>query len=348
MGLEGYDVLTRMEFHRVPGVSVAVLQGGGVVNAFAAGRCSGSAPDPVTIDTLFQVASVTKPLVAILAMKQAEIGAFDLDTPVHELLTRWQLPDNEFTRKTPVTVRHLLAHTAGLDVVTFPGYLAGAPLPTPIQVLAGKAPSKSAPVCVLWEPGTRFHYSSGAYVLLQVLLEDVTKLPLEALMHQDLFQPLQMNHSTLVHSPPSERFSPTQISSAHDHNGVAENGGFRRYPEQAAASLWSTPIDLARVAVEMQKALAGRPTPLLKPESARQMRKPHLEPFFGLGFALWEKGGSYFGHTGTTCGFRSLFIAHAENDLGAVVLTNSANGERMYGEIINTIAHRYGWGGFHW
>ena len=73
-------------------------------------------PEPCGPDTVFMVASCSKPVTAMLVLQQVERGVLDLDTPINRFLRRWQLPDNELTAAHPVTLRTALSHTAGLTV----------------------------------------------------------------------------------------------------------------------------------------------------------------------------------------------------------------------------------------
>ena len=130
--------------------------------------------EPVTSETRFQAASISKPLSAMAALHLVQRGLLDLDANVNDALRSWQVPDNEHTREQLVTLRGLLSHTAGLSVLGFRGYAAGEDVPTLRQVLDGKPPANSEPVRVMREPGTSFSYSGGGYTVMQQLLEDVT------------------------------------------------------------------------------------------------------------------------------------------------------------------------------
>ena len=347
MSIHDFQFSERMAAHRVPGVSIAIIRDSAVQEAFTVGLASAATGTPLTPDTLFQVSSQTKPLAAILVMKQIEEGLYTLDTPINELLTSWELPENEFTRAEPVTVRHLLSHTSGIDVPTFNGYATEGEVPDLLQVLNGEEPCTSPPVRVTSLPGSCFKYSSGGYCVLQQLLEDIAEEPFAEMLHSNILRPLGRKHSTLAQPPAAIAFP--RLSSGHHQDGSEVADRFRLYPELAAASLWSTPEDMAVIAGEMQRALRGDDNVLLSRDSAWEMLTPVVEPWFGLGFSVWTKGpGCFFGHTGNTQGFRSLLIAHAERGTGAVILTNSANGDDLIKEVINTIAYVEGWPDFQW
>ncbi len=118
-----------MAHYNVPGVSVAIIDGCKVVETrgFGVTEAGGAAVAP---DTLFQVASISKPVTALAALRLVERGELLLDTDVRTRLKTWSLPDSPLLRDHPVTLRTLLSHSAGLTVGGFHGYPVGAPLPT--------------------------------------------------------------------------------------------------------------------------------------------------------------------------------------------------------------------------
>ena len=124
--------------------------------------------------TLFQAASISKPVAAMAVLHAVEKGRFGLDDPINDLLASWQLPENELTAKRAVTPRMLLSHTAGTTVHGFLGYLPGAPIPTLAEVLSGSGRANSMPVVVETEPLTQWKYSGGGYTLMQLAMEDVS------------------------------------------------------------------------------------------------------------------------------------------------------------------------------
>ena len=91
----------------------------------------------------------------------------DLDTDVNVYLKSWKLPANEIMAGTKVTIRELLTHTAGLTVHGFAGYASDAAIPSLVQILNGEKPANSAAIRVDTEPGTRWRYSGGGYVIIQ-------------------------------------------------------------------------------------------------------------------------------------------------------------------------------------
>jgi CubicO group peptidase (beta-lactamase class C family) len=163
----------RMAALHVPGVSVAVIHAGKIewARGFGVTRIGGSA---VTPETLFQAASISKPVTALAVLRLVESGKLNLDTDVNQYLKTWKVPENQFTAKNKVTLRELLSHTAGMTVHGFAGYASGDELPSVVQVLNGEKPANSPAIRVDVEPGSIWRYSGGGYVIVQQLLDDLT------------------------------------------------------------------------------------------------------------------------------------------------------------------------------
>jgi len=337
---DGLSLADHMAALHVPGVSIAVIQNGEIAWArgFGVTRLGGPA---VTPDTLFQAASISKPVSALAVLRLVESGKLNLDTDVNQYLKTWKVPENQFTAKAKVTLRTLLTHTAGMTVRGFPGYAANSPLPTLVQILKGEPPANTPRIFVDTVPGTSGRYSGGGYVVAQQLLEDVTGIPFPQLMRDSVLMPIGMTHSTFEQPIPASRLQ--AVATPYDSEGRPVPGGPHVYPEMAPAGLWTTPSDLARYALEVQKALAGKSS-VLSAAMARQM----LTPINGRGLGPQTGGrkeNPYFTHNGSNEGYKCYFVAYNNGD-GAVIMTNGDNGARLASDIFRTIAYEYKWSDF--
>jgi CubicO group peptidase (beta-lactamase class C family) len=329
------------ELH-VPGVSIAVIHDGQIEWARGFGVTKAGGP-PVTPETLFQAASISKPVTALAVLRLVQSGKLDLDTDVNQYLKSWKVPENEFTAKKNVTLRELLTHTAGTTVHGFPGYAAGAPVPALVQVLNGEKPANTEQIRVETVPGTNWSYSGGGYVIIQQVLEDVTGKPFPKIMQELVLGPIGMTHSTYEQPLPASRLR--EAAMPYQADGQPVEGGPHTYPEMAPAGLWTTPSDLARYAIEVQKALAGKSNRVISAATARRMLTPVMN-HFGLGLGTGgSQGHAYFTHSGANEGFQCNLIAY-ENGDGAVIMTNSDRGGALGGEIQRTIAYEYKWPDF--
>jgi CubicO group peptidase (beta-lactamase class C family) len=343
-GDKTWTIEERMRFHKVPGVSIAVFGSGRILWAKGYGLADADALTPATDETLFQAASISKPVSAMAALKEVERGKLSLDRNINEYLKSWKLPENDWTRKTPVTLARLLNHIAGVTVHGFPGYAAGRAVPTLVQVLDGAPPANSPPIRVTALPGKQYSYSGGGYEIVQQTLMDVEGKPYPEIMAETVLKPLGMTHSTYEQPLPSELLK--SAAAGHDGQGRPIPGKRHTYPEMAAAGLWTTPSDLARFALGLEASLQGKPGSLLSKNMAVKMVTPGLGDW-GLGLGIEKRGtASYFTHSGGNEGFRCFLIAHREKGYGAVVMTNADGGWDLLGEIVRAIAAVYNWEGY--
>jgi CubicO group peptidase (beta-lactamase class C family) len=258
----------RMSALHVPGVSIAVIHDGQIDWARGFGVTKSDGP-PVTPNTLFQAASISKPVTAMAVLHLAESGKLDLDADVNQYLKSWKIPASSFMEQSGVTLQKLPSHTAGMTVHGFAGYASDEPVPNLVQVLNGRKPANSASILVDAVPGTKWRYSGGGYVVIQQVMEDVTGAPFAKLMQDVVLRPVGMAQSTYEQPLPQGRLANAAMPYSHDGQGI--KGGPHVYPEMAAAGLWTTPSDLARYAIDIQKSLAGEPKHVLSTEMARKM-----------------------------------------------------------------------------
>jgi len=337
-------LIDRMKHYKVPGVSIAFFARGKILWTRAYGYADVSRMKPVTPDTLFQAASISKPISALAVLRLVQDGKLELDEDVNVKLKDWRVSDNEFTQEQKVTLRRILSHSAGLTVAGFPGYLAGEPLPNITQILDGEKPANTKPVMVDTVPGTNWSYSGGGYTVMQLLLTEVTRKPFPDILNEEVLRPAGMSHSTFVQ--PLPKSLKQGAATAYESDGMPIAGDFRTYPEMAAAGLWTTPSDLARAAIEIQKDYAGTSNKLLSKNMAHQMLT-HQKDNWGLGVALAPTDHPLrFGHGGSNEGFRCDFEAYIESGQGIVIMTNANSGDAIIGEIKRAVAHEYAWPDF--
>ena len=337
-----FTLQARMAALHVPGVSIVYFHAGQIVWAcgFGTAQFDGPAIEP---DTLFQAGSISKSVAALAVLELVQAGRLDLDRDVNAVLRSWKLPSNRLTVAAPATLRELLSHSAGTNVSGFAGYRQGQPVPTLAQVLNGDPPANSDPVVVERPPGRVYRYSGGGYMVIQQVLDDATGKPFDQLLQDSVLSPLGMEHSSFD-QPLSVRLR-AHAATPYLSNGDPVIGGAHTYPELAAAGLWTTPSDLARFAIGLQDALAGRPGAIIPQATARLMVTPVLS-HYGLGLRI---GGSaerpYFWHGGINSGFASAMMAYDSGD-GAVVMTNGAQ-DTLAWELMRGIAAEYGWPDLH-
>ncbi len=332
----------RMAHHKVPGVSIAFFENGEISWTRCYGYQDDSLKTPVTPTTRFQAASISKPVAAMAALTLVEAGRLALDEDINRYLKSWKVPDSKFTEKEKVTLRRLVTHSAGMTVHGFPGYAAGEPVPTTRQVITGEEPTNTDAIRPDTFPGALWRYSGGGYTVMQLTVEDITGQPFPEFMQQAVLAEAGMEHSTYQQPLPASYYQ--NAASAYRGDGRLVEGNWHTYPEMAAAGLWTTPSDLARWAIELQNAAAGKSERVLSQAMAKKVLTKHLGDW-GLGPALHGEGDSLsFGHGGANEGFRCQLFAFAkEGGQGVAIMTNSDNGSALTSEILRGLSDLYGW-----
>lgn len=334
-----YTIRERMLHHGVPGLGIAVIDGGRVEWAEGYGSKRAESADSVVVSTLFQAASISKPVAAAAVLRLVDQSRLDLDSGINDWLRSWHVPASEHTSGQPVTMRRLLTHTAGLTVHGFPGYPAEDSVPATVGVLDGGG--NTDPVVVDTVPGALWRYSGGGYTVAQVAVEDVTDQPFAAAMQQLVLDPLGMYRSTYA-QPLPERLA-EEAAVGHRADGSAVEGRWHTYPERAAAGLWTTPTDLARFALGIRAAYAGEPGAILTQATAREMLSVHMGDW-GIGPSVQGVGDSFrFSHGGANRGYRAFFVLYPGTGDGVAVMTNSDAGGTLVMEVVRAVARAYGW-----
>jgi len=357
---EQYSVGERMSHYRVPGVGIAVIDDYEIDWAKGFGVRVAGGDDPVTADTLFNAGSISKMFSAAGALTLVEAGILDLDQDVNEVLVSWQIPENEFTSTEKVTLRRLMSHSGGIrdgftnrsgsDIDSLPGYLVveGETPAVTIQELLEGAPGVDvdSPTYVGAVPGSEYNYANADYAILELLLEDISGKPYFDFMSETVLDPLKLVSSTFEKPLPVD----LRARSTWEHyiDGTPVEGERLHFP---MGTLWITPSDLARFAIEIMQAYKGSSEGLLSQGSATEMlttqigvKDNPLANAYGFGFDLLTSGDELIAfHTGGTWGSTCILWLIPEMGQGAVVMTNSASGSLIRFEILISISEAYGW-----
>jgi len=301
-----------MDRENVPGLQLALIRGGQLAAFESYGVSNRETGAPVTTDTVFEAASLTKPVFAYLTMKLIEEGRLGLETPLHTIAEPPAAGPPELVHQ--LTAKMILSHTTGL-----PNWYRGkSPLELQLR------PSQ----------GSLFAYSGMAYVYLQKVVETITAQPLDALLQQRIFTPLSMTSAIMVwRDDYSARL-------AHGHSKDGKPFRYKMIAANAASSLICNAQDYARFAAALIRPPAASDT-FLKSESIEQMLAPQIEAAkeiswgLGLGLQLPKKGPSSFFHWGNNGSiYNSFVVGCPTTGEGIVVMTNSGTGLRLCGEFV--------------
>ena len=332
----------RMQRYHATAVSIAVIKDYKIEWARGFGVPAPGSKVEVTDKTLFQAGSISKVLTALGILHLVDSHRLALEDGVNRRLTTWKVPENDFTRQAPVTVRRLLSHTADTTIHGFPGYARDSDRPTLVQVLDGEAPANTKAVRVEAVPGSRWQYSGGGYLVLQQLAMDTTHRTFPDYMREAVLTPAGMMDSTYEQPLPKE-LEPRAACGVL-RSGAMVKGCWHVYPEMAAAGLWTTPSDLARLAIELMRARAGQSNHLLSPDLARQMFTSHgyaSEDYMTEGLGIFFDGPRFM-HGGDDAGFVAILVAYSSGD-GAVIMCNADGALGLLDDIARSIAREYHW-----
>jgi len=339
------QMAARLAHYACPGVGVAVIEDGQMAWRGGFGELERGSTRLVGPDAIFAGASISKPVTAALVMQQVERGALDLDADVNHYMSEWQVPVNEFTRRQPVSLRHLLSHRAGTTVHGFGGFPPGVAKPSALDTLYGRPPALTPAVTVDKTPGGSIRYSGGGYTVVQQLLQELTGKPFAQLAREMIFEPLGMASSSFGDPLPEEITART--ASGHDGAGEPLPEKWPCCPQAAAGGIYVSAADYALFMGSCRNAYVGRKTPLMMPQTARNMIDSRGDGDFALGWRVLGHGSeARISHGGSNEGYQCETTCYLESGKGAVVLTNAPSGALLYWEVLNTIAEVCDWPGF--
>lgn len=342
-----HPVAKRLKELDVPGVSIAVIDDYRIHDLITFGNRDSL--NFVNSNTIFQAASVSKYVTAIIVHQFISQGLLDLDTDVNQYLKSWKVPKNDFTQDTPVTLRLLLSHQSGLPSTNF-DFDKNQGVPTLVQILNADSPAINEPAIPNAIPGSRWSYSNIGYALIQQILEDITDKSFQEIAKETLFIPLQLNSSTFQYPLPPN-FENNEAK-PHDKFGK-EQPSQLELPAKAQGGLMTTPADLAKLTTEIMKGYENNSKTfskktvqrLLQNELELPFRFYNQKAFMGLGVLLIDENENLaFIHNGyNSPGSVCIVMGFPSIGKGAVISANSANGEKLYLEILATLANKFDW-----
>jgi CubicO group peptidase (beta-lactamase class C family) len=323
---------------KIPGAVIVFIKDGNIFYQQAFGYKDKENEVIMTLDTIFQVASISKSICALGVMKLYEEGLAALDEPVENYLSRWQIPETKYQTR-GITIRRLLSHTAGTSVHGYAGYPPAIGLPSVEQSLLGNPNSEyrkhhKTPVALKRKPGQKWKYSGGGYTILQLATEEITGQKFSDYMDTNVLKMLGMGNSSFVYNPQMITNLATPYSSS-----LKPVPNFL-FIEEAAAGLYTTAEDLANMIVELIKCYHGEDNNfvisretlnmMLIPEAEMGMMQKmmmgqlvkNLNMGLGLFIADLGNGKITYGHGGNNQGWTSHFEFCPETKDGLIILTN--------------------------
>ncbi len=329
---EKLNLETRMQFYRVPGAGVAVMDRNRLEWARGYGVRDIHLREPVTQATIFQAGALSQAVAAAAALEMAGRGRLDLEADLGPRLRELRVALPGGVPAGPLALRGILTHADGLAPVSLPGYAAGQKVPSLADLFRDGGPFTAAADPASGEAG---------FVALQLLLESAAGTPFPSLARTAVLDPLGMKDSTFEAPLPESRA--LDAASGHGRDGKPVDGKWLTYPAAAASGLWTTPSDLVLFAAGVLDTAMGRGGKVLTPALARSMLTP-MAGNRGFGFAVDGAGQDVRFHLeGRTAGFTATLVAYPYKGQGVAVLTNSDNGFLLTEEILRSVSAAYEW-----
>lgn len=338
-----------MKEYNIPGASIAVIKDYKIGWAKGFGYRDKKNRLPVTNDTLFQAASISKPATAIAALETFSNKHLSINANVNNLLRSWKIPFSQYTENQFVTLKLLLSHTAGITGARETGYPTNKKFPTLLEILNGTPPANTSPVIVVRKPNTKYEYSPAGYTVVQAILVDIYQQPFNKVMQELILTPLHMNNSTFIQPLPKSYYQ--NMAWPYLPDGTIPPNSPYAFP-QAAGGLWTTSSDLATFVIAIQKALADQRQGNISKKIVEELMTPGLDHNMGHGMeinidrygAMSDKQGNYFRHAGSQTGYLCMLVGSKQGGNGVVIMTNSGpymteKEVKQYAFLVKTVKH---------
>jgi CubicO group peptidase (beta-lactamase class C family) len=317
-----------LQREQVAGVGLALVDRSGVVWAGGVGVADRESGAPVTADTVFRVASITKSVVGLGVARLAAQGRLSLEAPLSRTLPELAI-DNPWEAEAPVTLAHVLEHTAGFDDMRFNEWFADDEATTPAQALAINPRSRQ----VRWRPGSRMAYSNVGYTVAALAIERATGQPFDVWLGAEVLTPLGMGQASF------ERTTARRARLATGYVEPDRAASFSPIAHRPAGALLATPAELGRLVHFWLRRGEDHPglvpaAGLARVEQAATLELPPTDAAYGLGnYGDVAHPAKARGHDGGLPGFLSCYRYFPELGVGYVMLLNGTHSFRAYAEI---------------
>lgn len=334
------SITSKMSAYTIPALSLTVINNGEIEWSDIYRNANFPDEPHLNCSSIFQAASLSKPVTFLAALRMHSAGTIDLDKNIQEYLKDFVLPQGKQTAENPVTFRNIFSHTSGINPGGYEGYARNLPMPSDLDILRGGAGINSPAIKVIAPPNETLAYSGGGYTLAELALQDIFHEEFSNIMQKWMLEPAEMTHS--VFTQPLSASDSILVAKGHTQSGEVIEGGWRNYPEQAAAGLWSNSIDLAKFLIEIYNAYQGKSSIFSQSDIKSilsQERDGHV-----YGFLLNRSGDEVaITHYGGNAGYRTGMTISLTSGNGLVYLINSDNGGALGNELLLSASKVYNW-----
>jgi CubicO group peptidase (beta-lactamase class C family) len=334
------SITNKMSEYKIPALSLTVIKQGKIEWADTYQNTVFSEQQKLNCTSLFQAASLSKPVTFLAAVRMYAAGKIDLDKNIQSYLKDFVLPIGKQTADNPVTFRNIFAHTSGITPGGYLGYAQDLALPSDIEILKGAAGVRSPAIAVIVPPNEKLVYSGGAYTLAELALQDTFNNEFASIMKKWILDPAGMKHSDFAQPLPASKHK--QVAKGYTRSGQALEGGWRNHPEQAAAGLWSNSTDMAKFLIEIYKAYQGKSS--VFSQSDIKSLISHERDGHIYGFRVEQADGEIsITHYGGNTGYSTGMTINLSSGNGLVYLINSENGWALGRDLFLSASQVYNW-----
>ncbi len=334
------SITNKMSEYNIPALSLAVINQGKIDWAEIYQNANFSEAQKLDCMSIFQAASLSKPVTFLAAVRMHSAGEIDLDKNIQNYLKDFVIPQGKQSAENPVTFRNIFSHTSGIISGGYQGYAKNLDMPSDLDILRGNAGVNSPAIDVITPPNETLAYSGGGYTLAELAFQDIYNDEFSNIMKKWILEPAEMKYSEFTQ--PLLASKTNQIAKGYTQSGDVLEGGWRNHPEQAAAGLWSNSIDMAKFLIEIYNAYQGKSSIFTQSDIKlilSQERDGHV-----YGFLLNRSDDAIsITHYGGNAGYRTGMTINLTSGNGLVYLMNSDNGGALGNELLLSASQVYNW-----
>lgn len=334
------SIANRLSEYNIPALSLAVINHGKI--DWSDTYRNANFPEGQLLDcsSIFQAASLSKSVTFLAALRMHSANRIDLDKNIQEYLKDFIVPQGKQTDENPVTFRNIFSHTSGINPGGYQGYTRNLAMPSDLDILRGSTGVNSPAIEVIAPPNETLAYSGGGYTLAELALQDIFNEEFSNIMQKWILAPIGMNYSEFTQ--PLSASDSNRVAKGYNQSGELIEGGWKNYPEQAAAGLWSNSMDLAKFLIEIYKAYQGNSS-IFSQSDIRSIIS-HERDGHVYGFLLKRSGDDIsITHYGGNAGYRTGMTLSLTSGNGLVYLINSDNGGALGNELLLSASQVYDW-----
>ncbi|MBV6656114.1 MAG: beta-lactamase family protein [Mameliella sp.] len=334
------SIYSKMSEYKIPALSLAVINHGEIEWADIYHNPDFKAIQELDCSSIFQAASLSKPVTFMAALRMHAAGKIDLDKNIQGYLKDFIIPEGKQTETNPVTLRNIFSHTSGINPGGYQGYKRDSILPSDLDILQGTKGANTPAIAVVNPPNEVLVYSGGGYTLAELTLQDIFDDEFADIMHQWILEPAGMEYSEFTQPFPDS--NAYKVAKGYTASGEILEGGWRNHPEQAAAGLWSNAIDMAKFLTEIYKGYHGQSTIFSKSDIESIIAQERDGHVYGFIINRHEEDIAIM-HYGGNIGYRTGMTISLTTGNGLVYLINSDNGGALGNELLLSAAQVYDW-----